>query len=166
MAREYYGGAFTSYTLLFDTPLHECDAAANTSCIPFDPSLMTPEGIAAYVAANPRSGGEVNLLSNDLKTPYSDQFSLGMRNLVRLWGQEWNTSVTLSHIRSKDGIYFRLGNRWPGGNFHENPDATRGGQPWGQAIPGYGCLVLGAKERKRVGAGKRVCGRVGFGGGR
>src|SRR3546814_501549 len=47
MAREYYGGAFTSYTLLFDTPLHECDAAANTSCIPFDPSLMTPEGIAA-----------------------------------------------------------------------------------------------------------------------
>src|SRR3546814_13408197 len=99
MAREYYGGAFTSYTLLFDTPLHECDAAANTSCIPFDPSLMTPEGIAAYVAANPRSGGEVNLLSNDLKTQYSDQFSLGMRNLVLRWGQEGNTSVTLSLIR-------------------------------------------------------------------
>src|SRR3546814_17500947 len=79
MAREYYGGAFTSYTLMFDTPLHECDPAASTNCIPFDPSLMTPEGIAAYVAANPRSGGEVNLLSNDLKTPYSDQFSLGMR---------------------------------------------------------------------------------------
>src|SRR3546814_5024610 len=107
---------------MFDTPLHECDPAASTNCIPFDPSLMTPEGIAAYVAANPRSGGEVNLLSNDLKTPYSDQFSLGMRNLVQLWGQDWNTSVTLSHIRSKDGIYFRLGNRWPGGNFHENPD--------------------------------------------
>src|SRR3546814_15160622 len=104
MAREYYGGAFTSYTLMFDTPLHECDPAASTNCIPFDPSLMTPEGIAAYVAANPRSGGEVNLLSNDLKTPYSDQFSLGMRNLVQLWGQDWNTSVTLSHIRSKDEI--------------------------------------------------------------
>src|SRR3546814_3706630 len=71
MAREYYGGAFTSYTLMFDTPLHECDPAASTNCIPFDPSLMTPEGIAAYVAANPRSGAEVNLLSNDLKTPYS-----------------------------------------------------------------------------------------------
>src|SRR3546814_13233556 len=104
---------------------------------------MTPEGIAAYVAANPRSGGEVNLLSNDLKTPYSDQFSLGMRNLVQLWGQDWNTSVTLSHIRSKDGIYFRLGNRWPGGNFHENPDATWGGQPWAPAIPGDGSLLIG-----------------------
>src|SRR3546814_5212823 len=79
MAHEYYGGAFTSYTLMFDTPLHECDPAASTNCTPFDPSLMTPEGIAAYVAANPRSGGEVNLLSNDLHTPYSDQFSLGMR---------------------------------------------------------------------------------------
>ena len=143
MAREYYGGAFTTYNLRFDTPLHECDAAANDSCIPFDPSLMTPDGVAAYVTANPRSGGEVNLLSNDLKTPYSDQFSLGMRNLVRLWGQEWNTSVTLSHVRSKDGIYFRLGNRWPDGNFHENLEATWGGQPWGQAIPGYGSLILG-----------------------
>ena len=143
MAREYYGGSFTTYNLLFDTPLHECDPSANTNCIPFDPSLMTPEGIAAYVTANPRSGGEVNLLSNDLKTPYSDQFSLGMRNLVQLWGHDWNTSVTLSHIRSRDGIYFRLGNRWPGGNFHENPEATWGGQPWGQAIPGYGSLILG-----------------------
>ena len=143
MAREYYGGAFTTYNLYFDTPIHECDPAANDSCIPFDPSLMTPAGIAAYVAANPRSGGEVNLLNNDLKTPYSDQYSLGIRNLVRLWGQEWNTSVTLSHIRSRDGIYFRLGNRWPDGNFHENPDATWGGQPWGQAIPGYGSLILG-----------------------
>lgn len=143
MAREYYGGAFTTYNIWFDTPLHECDAATNDSCIPFDPALMTPDGIAAYVTANPRSGGEVNLLSNDLKTPYSDQFSLGMRNLVTLWGQEWNTSVTLSHIRSRDGIYFRLGNRWEGGNFHENPDATWGGQPWSQAIPGYGSLILG-----------------------
>src|SRR3546814_14768717 len=104
---------------------------------------MTPEGIADFVASNPRSGGEGNLLSNDLKTPYSDQFSLGMRNLVQLWRQDWNTSVTLSHIRSQDGIYFRFGNRWPGGNFHENPDATRGGHTWGQEIPGSGSLILG-----------------------
>ena len=141
MAREYYGGAFTSYAINFNTPLHTCDSGS-TGCLPFDPALMTPEGIAAYVAANPRAGGEVNLLNNDLKTPYSDQYSLGMRNLVELWGYDWNTSVTLSHIRSKDGIYFRLGNRWPDGSFHQTPGATWGGQPWGQAIPGYGSLIL------------------------
>src|SRR3546814_18596951 len=47
MAREYYGGAFTSYTLLLDTPLHECDAAANTSCIPFVPSLIDRKSVVS-----------------------------------------------------------------------------------------------------------------------
>lgn len=141
VAREYYAGAFTSYVIEFNTPLHPCDPA-NTGCIPFDPALMTPEGIEAYLAANPRLGGEVNLLNNDLDTPYSDQFSLGMRNIVELMGNDWSTSVTLSHIRSRDGIYFRLGNRWPDGSFHQNPGATWGGQPWGETIPGYGSLIL------------------------
>lgn len=141
VAREYYAGAFTSYTLEFNTPNHPCQPSA--TCIPFNPALLTPEGVAAYLAANPRLGGEVNLLSNDLKTPYSDQFSLGMRNAVGLWGIDWNTTVTLSHIRSRDGIYFRLGNRWPDGRFHEFPGQTWGNQPWGQAVPGYGSLILG-----------------------
>ena len=141
-AREYYAGAFSSYTINFSTPLHPC-GSTETGCIAYDPALMTPEGIAAYLAANPRLGGEVYLLNNDLKTPYSDQYSIGMRNAVDLWGTSWNTSVTLSHIRSRDGIYFRLGNRWEDGRFHQNPDATWGGQPWTQGIPGYGSLILG-----------------------
>ena len=141
-AREYYAGAFTTYQLNFNTALHPCDAAA-ANCLPFDPALMTQAGIDAYVAANPRVGGEVNLLNNDLKTPYSDQYSLGIRNAFTLAGADWNSSVTLSHIRSRDGIYFRLGNRWEDGRFHNNPQATWGGQPWGQAIPGYGSLILG-----------------------
>ena len=35
---------------------------------------------------------EINLINNDLKTPYSDQFSLGMRNRFDLWNHDWNTS--------------------------------------------------------------------------
>jgi len=140
MASEFYAGAFTTYELNFPTPVHGC---GGTSCIPFDPALLTPDGLAAYAAANPRLGGEVRLLSNDLETPYSDQFSLGMRNAVTLWGQEWNTSVTLAHIRGHDGIYFRLGNRYADGRYYNVPGATWGGQPWGQTIPGYGSLVLG-----------------------
>jgi outer membrane receptor protein involved in Fe transport len=143
MAREFYGGAFTTYGIRFDTPNHPCEPSA--SCIPWDPALLTPEGLAAYAAANPTAGGEVNLLRNDLQTPYSDQFSLGMRNIVEVWGHDWNTSVTLAHIRSKEGIYFRLGNRYPDGSFRDPafPNATWGRQPWGQAIPGYGSLILG-----------------------
>ncbi len=140
MAREYYGGAFTTYTINFNTPIHRCNPSA--SCIPYNPALLTPDGLAAYAAANPTAGGEVQLLNNDLKTPYSDQFSLGMRNVVSLWGHDWNTSVTLSHIRSKDGIYFRLGNRRANGSFHEFPEQTWGNAPFGFAIPGYGSLIL------------------------
>ncbi|MDH5829963.1 TonB-dependent receptor [Luteimonas sp. M1R5S18] len=143
IAREYYAGSFASYAIDFDTELHPCDPAENSNCIPFDPALLTPEGIAEYVDANPRLGGEVTLLRNDLKTPYSDQFSIGMRNVVPMLGHDWNTSVAISHIRSRDGIYFRLGNRWDDGRYYEIPGATWGGQPWGQAIPGYGSLILG-----------------------
>ncbi|NYZ63068.1 TonB-dependent receptor [Luteimonas deserti] len=140
MAREFYGGAFTTYQLNFPTALHPC---AGNNCLSFDPALLTPEGLAAYAAANPVSGGEINLINNDLKTPYSDQFSLGMRNVVTLGEHDWNTSVTLAHIRSRDGIYFRLGNRYPDGSFHQNPGATYGGAPFNQPIPGYGSLILG-----------------------
>ncbi len=142
MAREYYGGAFTTYTINFPTALHTC---GGSNCIPFNPALMTEAGLAAYAAANPTAGGEVNLLVNDLETPYADQFSLGMRNIVAVAGHDWNTAVTLSHIRGYDGIYFRLGNRYPGGSFRDPafPGATWGRQPWGQAIPGYGSLILG-----------------------
>lgn len=143
MAREFYGGAFTTYTINFPDANHPC--SPSVTCIPFNPALMTPEGLAAFAAANPTAGGEVNLLANDLETPYSDQLSIGMRNTFAVWGHDWNTSATLAHIRSKDGIYFRLGNRYPGGSFRDPafPNATWGRQPWGQAIPGYGSLILG-----------------------
>jgi len=143
MAREFYGGAFTTYTINFPDANHPCDPSV--SCIEFDPALMTAAGLAAYAAANPTAGGEVNLIRNDLETPYSDQFSIGMRNIVSVWGHDWNTSVALAHIRSKEGIYFRLGNRYADGSFRDPafPEATWGRQPWGEAIPGYGSLILG-----------------------
>ena len=141
MAREFYGGAFTTYTINFRTPLHPC---TGTACIAFNPALATPEGLAAYAAANPVAGGEIQLLNNDFKTPYSDQYSLGMRNRVELWGQDWNTSVTLQHIRSRDNFYMHLGSRRPDGSFHqyEAQGQTWGGSPF-IAVPGYGNLILG-----------------------
>lgn len=140
MAREYYGGAFTTYTINFRTPLHPC---SGTNCLTFNPALMTPDGLAAYAAANPVAGGEIQLANNRFKTPYSDQYSLGMRNTVGLWGHDWNTSVTLQHIRSRDNFYSHLGSRRPDGSFHQYGTL---GQTWGGspfiAVPGYGNLIL------------------------
>jgi hypothetical protein len=146
MAREFYSGATTTVTLGFETPLHPCGAAAdNRACVPWDPALLTPEGIAAYAANNPQgTQSEVFLINNDLKTPYSDQFSLGIRNTIPVLGHDWNSSVTVAHIRSYDGIYFRNGRRRADGSFHQFESQ---GQTWGNGpgdnVPGVGGLLLG-----------------------
>ena len=134
--------SFPTYELRFNTPLHPCTVGAG-NCYAYNASFLNPATLTGIVAANPNLGAEVNLINNDLKTPYSDQFSLGMRNAFGLWGQEWSATTTIVHIRSHEGIVFSLGNRWPDGSFRNpgNPSATWGGQPWGFPIPGFGTLI-------------------------
>lgn len=110
-------------------------------CYAFDPSFLTPQGLATLATqVNPNSH-EVDLLNNNLKTPYSDQFSIGMRNRIG----DWNTQATLSYIESYDGIIGRLGNRYASGAYFQN------GTQWGaQGVPGQGALILwdnGGKDR-------------------
>ena len=143
LALEQSKHTFPSYQYRFDTAEHPCTVGEG-NCVAWDPGYLDPARLEELAAANPNLGAEVNLIDNDLKTPYSDQFSLGMRNVVALGQVDWNTSVTLAHIRSYDGIYFALGNRFPDGSFRDpaNPGATWGNQPWGEAIPGYGTLLI------------------------
>ena len=82
----------------------------------------------------------VRLHNNDLKVPYSDQFSFGMCNIVRMGSVDWNTSVTLVRIESHDVIIFSLGNRYPDGIFY-GAGRTFGGAPFGNGIPGFGTLI-------------------------
>jgi outer membrane receptor for ferrienterochelin and colicin len=144
LALEQSKSTFPRYSFDFNTPDHPCTVGVN-NCLAWDPSYLDPNALAALVAANPNLGAEVFLINNDIKTPYSDQFSIGMRNAFDLFGQDWSSTVTLAHIRSYDGIVFTLGNRWPDGSFRNpaNPNATWGGQAWGSPIPGYGNLILG-----------------------
>jgi outer membrane receptor protein involved in Fe transport len=140
MSLERSKGTFPRYVRQFDIPGHECAGAGD--CIPWDPAYFEPQNLQALIAANPQRGREIDLINNDLKTPYSDQFSLGIRNRLELWGQEWNTSTTLSYIESQDGIVFLLGNRYPDGSFRDIPGTIWGGQPWGNGIPGLGALII------------------------
>lgn len=132
---------FPRYTFNFnDTPGTVC-APGNASCIDWTPAFYDIENLYALTTANPNLGAEVNLINNDLKVPYSDQFSLGMRNAVTAFGTDWNTSVAVSHVRSYDGVLFTLGNRREDGSFFP-PGQTFGGAPFGFPIPGYGTLVI------------------------
>ncbi|MBL0163339.1 MAG: TonB-dependent receptor [Xanthomonadales bacterium] len=141
LALERSKGTFPRYRFNFNTPAHPCVVGVG-ACLAWDAAYLDPANLAPLVAANPNLGGETNLINNNLKTPYSDQLSFGMRNTVTLFGIDWNTSATLSHVESKDGIYFALGNRYADGRFRFNPAATWGGQPWGEGIPGFGTLLI------------------------
>src|SRR5690606_33068883 len=132
LQNEVTKASFPQFTYEFDTPAHPCETA---NCLEWSPAYLDPEALRAVASAD-GSGREVYLNHNDLAVPYSDQFSVGIRNTLG----DWNTEVTLSHIRSKDGVAAFLGNRREGGAFFA--PGTTWGQPWGQNFAPFGTLAL------------------------
>lgn len=123
--------ALATTEIRFQTADHSCTPSA--SCIAWDPVYAQDPG--ALQALLNGMAGEVNLINNDLKVPYSDQFSLGMRNRLA----DWNTTVAVTRVLSKDGFVFTMGNRYPNGDFWQNRS-----QPWGNSPPGIaGVLLIG-----------------------
>jgi hypothetical protein len=124
-------------TIFFNDSSRTC--TIGPTCVEWDPKYFGGLGTLQPLLAGSNAGQEVNLINNNLKAPYSDQVSLGMRNKV--W--DWNTSATVQRIVSKDGMVFTLGNRFADGSFWFN-----GCQPWcnGQGyptgVPGYGTLII------------------------
>ncbi|HEV7605771.1 MAG TPA: TonB-dependent receptor [Steroidobacteraceae bacterium] len=124
--------ALATSELRINTPDHPCTPSA--SCITWNPAFASdPNALPALLNGQ---AGEVNLINNDLKVPYSDQISLGMRNRLG----DWNTSASISRIISKNGFVFTLGNRYPNGDFWQGRS-----QPWGSSPPGLaGVLLVGS----------------------
>ncbi|HSC10552.1 MAG TPA: TonB-dependent receptor [Rhodanobacteraceae bacterium] len=110
----------------------------STPCIAWDPKYLNGlENLSPLVAAS-NVGKEVDAINNNLKAPYSDQFSIGMRNKLG----DWNTSAAYARINSKDGLAFTLGNRYPNGDFWASCGATCTSQPWGNGVPGFGNFII------------------------
>jgi outer membrane receptor protein involved in Fe transport len=110
----------------------------STSCIAWNPAYLNLANLQAQGTGN---FGEIDLTNNNLKNPYSDQFSLGIRNRLG----DWNTTVAVSKINSYNVIIGHLGNRYANGAYYQN------GTQWGAAgVPGFQNLVLwdnSAKDR-------------------
>lgn len=84
---------------------------------------------------NAQPNGEIWLIKNDHKMPYTDQFSLGLRQAVGMWNAE--VAVTRSHARNQFNWFH--GNRDPNGGFGtQSPIDPLWGGP-----NGYGSVVLG-----------------------
>jgi hypothetical protein len=85
---------------------------------------------------NSQPAGDIYLLRNNYKVPYSDQISLGFRQRL----EDWVTEVAYTFNYSKDGFVYYNGNR--------NPDGTGNTSNfidplWGNAPNHGGNLVLG-----------------------
>jgi outer membrane receptor protein involved in Fe transport len=125
--------SLSQYTYYFDTG-SGC-YKGGSPCIPYDPKYLTGGiGTLQSLVTASTAGKEIDAMNNNLKAPYSDQISLGMRNKLG----DWNTSAVVAHVESKDGFAFTLGNRYPNGAFWQN-----GSQPWGNGVPGFGSLIIG-----------------------
>ncbi len=125
--------ALSEFTYYFQDASGHCHNNS-TPCIAWDPKYLNGLENLTPLAAASNAGKEVDAINNNLKAPYSDQFSIGMRNKLG----DWNTSAAYARINSKDGFVFTLGNRYPNGAFWMN-----GGQPWGNGVPGFGSLIIG-----------------------
>ena len=90
-------------------------------------------------ANNATSGGDTYLIDNKaLKMPFSDQFSLGIRQAIG----RWNGEVGITYLDSKNQFQWFNGNRDPNGGTNGNAPF----QPYWGSQPGFGNLVLGNFE--------------------
>jgi hypothetical protein len=80
-------------------------------------------------------GGEIWLIRGDMKQPYTDQFSLGVRQAVGVW----NTEIGYINSRSHDQFNWFGGNRDPKGGWGT---ASPIDPLWG-SVPVYSNLILG-----------------------
>jgi outer membrane receptor protein involved in Fe transport len=137
---EVTNGTFGRVEFSFEgDPANPC---AGPTCVPWDSVYLTQAGLDELVAGTGVEGPptQIFLLNNELKTPYSDQYSIGLRSS---WGL-WDTDITYSHIESRNGFNWLLGNRREGGAFFE-PGAIWGA-PFGFPPPGFGNLLLSSND--------------------
>ncbi|SET92306.1 Carboxypeptidase regulatory-like domain-containing protein [Stigmatella erecta] len=80
--------------------------------IAWRPEYLSRQGLDALIDSGVAPAPEIFLLENDTRPQYSDQLSAGLRQQAG----PFNTSLTLTHIRSKNGVGFYPANRESTGN--------------------------------------------------
>lgn len=140
LQQEISVGSFATRTFNFNTgdPYNTC--APGPTCVAWDPIYLTEAGRQQLLAQAGAGGGrELRFITNKLKVPYSDQLSLGLRARVT---PLFEAEVGYSHVESKDGFAYLLGNRRPDGSFFP-PAPAAPSSPFGFAPPGFGSIIIG-----------------------
>lgn len=147
--QELAQGSAAGRTFNFNVPGDTVNGCTpGPTCLTYNPVYQTAAGRETLIAGLPAGAGrELRFIKNDLKIPYSDQYSLGVRGDFGLL----NVEIGYSHVESRDGFAYLLGNRRPGGLFFPAtgaPDAPGNAQfrpaPFGSIIIGDNGLETNA----------------------
>jgi len=134
LALETSKAALSPVAVYFQNPATGQCYRADRVCTAWDPRYL--EGVDQLNTIPGVSGSaELFMFNNKLKTPYSDQYSIGISNQVG----DWLTDVTFQRILSYDGFAMSLINRYPDGSYFQN-----GSAPWGEPVPGYQNTIIGS----------------------
>lgn len=139
LQQELTQGVFAGRTVNFSgVPSPNAPCTPSATCIPWNPVYLTQAGRDALLASLPVGAGrELRFIKNDIKMPYSDQFSLGVRG--RFGALE--TEVGYTYVASHDGFAYLLGNRLPNGSFF--PATGNPSSPFGSPPAPFGSIIIG-----------------------
>lgn len=126
-ALETIKDVYESVATIRSAPLTGCNPATDPGCV-----TTIPTDISALRALASLQAGEVHLLNNKTKVPYSDQFNFAVRKRLG----KINTSITFSYIRSHNIYQEVVGNRNPDGSYNPggNPIFTYDGNVYAGGI--------------------------------
>jgi hypothetical protein len=120
-------------------------SAAGGGVFRWNPAFRDPAALRSAVATGGLSG-DIWVINNDVKVPYTDQFTLGVRKRLG----DIQTSIALAHNRSHDAFIFVRGNRQSNGNYTDGGDAwirDPGAMSADMFVPGYtGRLNIGSSN--------------------
>jgi hypothetical protein len=133
---ESYRQSWGIYTFCFSadgSPTPNCSVPA----IQWRPEYLSADGLANLIASGQAAGPEIWLVSNDLKPPRSDQFTLGVRQQLG----SWLGSLSYAGTRGYNGLSYFFGDLPPGTAFGDR----FGGNV---SVPGYGRVFITSTARR------------------
>ncbi len=97
-----------NYTFLFSP------GGVTPGTIAWDPKYLTPEGLNGILSSGQAGfSSEIDTINNNTKAPYTDQFSVGIKQVLG----DWTGSLTLSRVLGYRQFTWTWGNRVPGPGF-------------------------------------------------
>lgn len=108
--QEQFHSVFPDFTIWFSPDGSPVDG---NPAVQWDPKYLNKDELNALVSGPGNFSSEIDLLNNKTKSPYSDQFSIGLRRVMG----EWNASLTLSRVLGRDQFTWIWGSRNANGNF-------------------------------------------------